>query len=57
VKSTSKMFVFNNYPSIEPGSELFVPQMEDKRPISAGEIVGISSGLASLAVIILNLVN
>jgi len=56
VKSTSKMFLFNNYPAIEPGSELFVPQKEDKRPLSAAEIVGVSSGLASLAVIILNLV-
>lgn len=56
VKSTSKMFLFNNYPAIEPGAELFVPQKEDKRPLSAAEIVGVSSGLASLAVIILNLV-
>lgn len=56
VKSTSKMLFFNNYPLIEPGAELFVPQKEDKRPLSAAEIVGISSGLASLAVIILNLV-
>ncbi len=56
VKSTSKIFFFNNFPKIEPGAELFVPQKEEKRPLSAGEIVGISSGLASLAVIILNLV-
>jgi protein involved in polysaccharide export with SLBB domain len=56
VKSTSKTFFFNNYPAIEPGAELFVPQKEDKRPLSGTEIVGISGGLASLAVIILNLV-
>jgi protein involved in polysaccharide export with SLBB domain len=56
VRSTRKVFLFNNYPSIEPGSEVFVPKKEVKRPISAGEIVGISSALASLAVIILNLV-
>lgn len=56
VKSTKKAFFFNNYPSIEPGAELFVPQKEEKKPISAGEIVGISSALASMAVIILNLV-
>jgi protein involved in polysaccharide export with SLBB domain len=56
VKSTSKMFFFNNYPAIEPGAEVYVPQKADKRPLSAAEIVGISSGLASLAVIILNLV-
>ncbi|MBS4064557.1 MAG: SLBB domain-containing protein, partial [Chitinophagaceae bacterium] len=56
VKSTKKIFLFNNYPAIEPGAELFIPQKEEKRPLSAGEIVGISSGLGSLAVIILNLV-
>ncbi|WP_395805490.1 SLBB domain-containing protein [Daejeonella sp.] len=56
VRSTRKVFLFNNYPSIDPGSEVFVPKKEAKRPISAGEIVGISSALASMAVIILNLV-
>jgi protein involved in polysaccharide export with SLBB domain len=56
VKSTSKLIFFNMYPAIEPGSELFIPQKQDKRPTSAAEIVGISGGLASLAVIILNLV-
>jgi hypothetical protein len=50
------MFFLNKYPAIEPGAELFVPQKEDKRSISAAEIVGISSSLASLAVIILNLI-
>jgi protein involved in polysaccharide export with SLBB domain len=56
VRSTRKVFLFNNYPIIEPGAEVFVPKKLDKRAISAAEIVGISSGLASLAVIILNLV-
>lgn len=56
VKSTSKIFLFNKYLGIEPRAELFVPKKEDKRPIGHAEIVGISSGLASLAVIILNLI-
>lgn len=56
VKSTRKVFLFNNFPSIEPGAEVFVPKKELKKPVSAGEIVGISSALASMAVIILNLV-
>ena len=56
VKSTRKVFLFNNYPSIEPGAEVFVPKKDVKKPVSAGEIVGISSALASMAVIILNLV-
>ena len=56
VKSTRKVFLFNNYPIIEPGAEVFVPKKDLKKPVSAGEIVGISSALASMAVIILNLV-
>jgi len=56
VKSTSKVFLFNNYPSIEPGAEVFIPKKESKKPVTAGEIVGISSALASMALIILNLV-
>jgi protein involved in polysaccharide export with SLBB domain len=56
VRSTRKIFLFNNYPSIEPGAEVFVPKKDAKNPVTAGEIVGISSALASMAVIILNLV-
>jgi hypothetical protein len=55
VTSTSKVLFFNNYPSIDPGSELFVPRKEVKRPTSAAEIVGISSTVVSLAVVILSL--
>ncbi len=55
VQSTRKVFLFNNYPNIEPGSEIFIPKKELKKPVSAGEIVGISSAIASMAVIILNL--
>jgi len=56
VKSTSKVFLFNNYPSIEPGAEIFVHKKEDKKPVSTGEIVGIASALGSMAVIILTLI-
>lgn len=56
VKSTRKIIFFNNYPQVSPGAEIFVPKKVDKKPMSAAEVVGISSGLASLAVIILNLV-
>jgi protein involved in polysaccharide export with SLBB domain len=56
VRSTRKVFLFNNYPSIEPGAEVFVPKKDARKAVSAGEIVGISSALASMAIIILNLV-
>jgi protein involved in polysaccharide export with SLBB domain len=58
VKSTKKsLLFFNNYPKVQPGAEIFVPKKEEKRKLSAGELVGITSGLASLAVILLNLIN
>jgi protein involved in polysaccharide export with SLBB domain len=56
VKSTRKILLFNNYPRVVPGSEIFVPKKIEKRPTSVTEIVGISSTVASLAVIILNLI-
>jgi len=57
VKSTSKtLLFFNNYPKVQPGAEIFVPKKDDKRKLTAGELVGITSGLASLAVILLNLI-
>ncbi len=56
VKSTRKIVFFNDYPRVDPGAEIFVPKKMEKKPMSAAEIVGISGGLASLAVIILNLV-
>lgn len=56
VKSTRKILFFNNYPSVDPGAEIFIPKKVDKKPTTAAELVGIGSGLASLAIIILNLV-
>ncbi len=56
VKSTRKIIFFNNYPSVDPGAEIFVPKKVNKKPTSAAELIGIGTGLASLAIIILNLV-
>lgn len=57
VKSTKKaLLFFNNYPRVQPGAEIFVPKREVRRKLSAPELVGITSGLASLAVILLNLI-
>lgn len=54
-KSTKKFFFFRIYPAVKPGAEIFVPRRANGRKLSAGELVGISSGLASLATIILTL--
>lgn len=55
VKSTKKFLFFNNYPLVKPGSEIFVPKKADRNKLSATEVVGISTGLASLAAIVLSL--
>lgn len=57
VKSTSKIFFFNNYPSIEPGAEVFVPKKDESRKLSAQELLGFTTGLASLGAIILGIIN
>ena len=57
VKSTSKIFFFNDYPSIEPGAELFVPKKEIGNKISTQELLGITTGVASLGAIILGIMN
>lgn len=55
VKGTSKILFFNNYPMVKPGAEIFVSKKKDKKKLSATEVVGISTGMASLAAIILSL--
>jgi len=55
VQSTSKFLFFKNYPSVKPGAQIFVPKKPEARRMSAGEWVGLSSGLASVAAIIVSL--
>jgi hypothetical protein len=57
VKSTKKVFFFNNYPLVKPGAEIFVPKKDEKGKLSAQELLGLTSGIASLGAIILGLLN
>ncbi|WP_134090011.1 SLBB domain-containing protein [Olivibacter sp. XZL3] len=54
-RSTTKVLFFNNYPRIKPGSEIFVPQRLPRERLGAAQIVGLGTGLASLAAIIVSL--
>jgi len=49
---TSSFLGFKNYPPISPGSEVIVPQKAEKERLGAQEIVGFSSALLSMALII-----
>jgi protein involved in polysaccharide export with SLBB domain len=52
--ATTKHFLFFKfYPKVLPGSELVVPKKSEKKSMSTGEIIGISSALASLAGVVI----
>ncbi|QQL51486.1 SLBB domain-containing protein [Mucilaginibacter ginkgonis] len=55
VRATKKFLFFYNYPSVKPGSEIFVPKRALKVPLGIQGLIGISTALASLAVIIITL--
>jgi len=57
VKGTRKFLFFNNHPRVRAGSEIFVPKKPVRRGISAAELVGVTSGLASIAAVILGIIS
>ena len=57
VKSTHKFLFWNNYPAVKAGSEIIIPKKPERRKLSAGEIVGITTGIASFGAVILTIIN
>jgi protein involved in polysaccharide export with SLBB domain len=51
--TSGSFFGIRNYPKVLPGSKIIVPEKPEKQKTTTGEIVGISSVLASLAGILL----
>lgn len=57
-QSTKTFLFFKNYPEVQPGSEIIVPAKELKtNKLTTGEIIGISSALASLAGVVIAILN
>lgn len=52
VKRTKGFLGIRNYPPVEPGAEVIVPTKGPKVPLRLGEIVGITTGLATLGLVI-----
>ena len=52
VKRTKGFMGIRSYPSVEPGAEVIVPTKGPKVPLRLGEIVGITTGLATLALVV-----
>lgn len=57
VKSTRKMLFFNSYPKVKPGAEIYVPAKPERKGLSAAATVGLASALASLALIVVTIIN
>jgi protein involved in polysaccharide export with SLBB domain len=57
IKSTRHFLFFRNYPKVTSGAEIFVPKRAPREKIGIAGIAAISSALASLAVIIVTLLN
>lgn len=52
--ATTKHFLFfKSYPRILPGSEIVIPKKPERKGLSTGEIIGVSSALASLAGVVI----
>jgi protein involved in polysaccharide export with SLBB domain len=57
VKNTRKVLFFNSYPKVKPGAEIYVPTRKERRGLTGPEAIGMASGLASVALIIVTLLD
>ncbi|MGE6220101.1 SLBB domain-containing protein [Nubsella zeaxanthinifaciens] len=54
-EAAKKFLFFNNYPKVKPGAEILVPVKAEREKITAQAWIGIGTGIASLAAIIVSL--
>lgn len=52
VKRTQGFLGIRSFPSIEPGAEVIVPTKGPRVPLRLGDVVGITTGLATLALVL-----
>jgi protein involved in polysaccharide export with SLBB domain len=52
VKRTKGGGVFRIYPAVEPGAEVIIPNKGPKTALSLGDLVGVTTGLATLALVL-----
>lgn len=51
-KRTKSFLFFRMFPKLEPGADIIIPKKALKRKVSAQEVIGITSSLATIALII-----
>lgn len=52
VKRTKGFFGIRSFPPIEPGAEVIVPTKGPRMPLRLGDVVGVTTGLATLALVL-----
>ena len=55
--ATRNFVLFNNYPAVRPGSQIVIPQRPERERLPATAWIGIGSGISSLALTIITIVN
>jgi len=55
IKTAKKVLFFNSYPSIKPGSEIFIPRKPEREKMTAQTWIGIGTTVASMGAIIVSL--
>jgi protein involved in polysaccharide export with SLBB domain len=56
VDRTRNYLLFRNYPTVEPGAEIIVPQKPERQQRTLQETIAISSAVTSLALVIVTLI-
>ena len=57
IQSTKRFLIFNNYPIVKSGAEIFVPTKAERRKLTPGETIGLASAIASLGAIAFGIMN
>ncbi len=57
VKTAHSYIFWRTYPKLTAGAELYVPVKKYKKPLTAGEIMGFTSGLVGMGAIIIGILN
>jgi hypothetical protein len=55
-KATKNILFFKIHPKIKPGAEIIVPTKQERKPVTAMELVSITASLTTLAVLVITLV-
>lgn len=54
-RATRNCVLFKWYPDVQPGSEIVVPQKDNRKPVSAVEIASITTSITSLMILVITL--